>query len=168
MYPICKDTKKKAIKKYNSYDDEWEKEYFDVFSGGYNVFHKEHNFAKKGGGGNAEKTVGTILAKYNGKQVEFLPEGEDKSPDIKFDGQKWDIKYIDNANEKTIRGYIEDVRRKKADNGIFYWENTEKLEALRTAIESEVGKMIKLGRIDEMPNIYYIDKSNLMKVLWKK
>jgi hypothetical protein len=40
-----------------------------------------------------------MLAKYNGKQVEFLPENNYKSPDIKFDNQKWDIKYISTANE---------------------------------------------------------------------
>ena len=39
----------------------------------------------KKGGGAAGKTVGEIFTKYNGKQVEFLPEGDDKKePDIKF------------------------------------------------------------------------------------
>ena len=83
---------KAALQKYNSYGKEWEKAYFDEFSGGYNVYHEEHNFSKKGGGGKAEKIVGKMLAKYNGKQVEFLPEGEKKSPDVKFDEQTWDIK----------------------------------------------------------------------------
>jgi hypothetical protein len=45
--------------KYDSYHPEdWEKAYFDEFSGGFNVYHKKHNFAKKGGGGEAEKMVG--------------------------------------------------------------------------------------------------------------
>ena len=172
MNPINTDAEQKviqdAIRKYNSYGEEWEKAYFDKFSGGFNVYHEKHNFAKKGGGGAAEKTVGEILAKYNGKQVEFLPEGEGKKPDVLFDNQTWDIKYIDNANEKTIRGYIEDIRKKEADCGIFYWENENKIEYLRNAIESEIGKLLKLGRINEMPDIYHIDKSGLLRTAWKK
>ena len=98
--------RKAALQKYNLCGCEWEKAYFDEFSGGYNVYHEKHNFSKKGGGGKAEKIVGEMLAKYNGKQVEFLPEGAEKSPDINFDGKTWDIKYIDRANEETIRTKI--------------------------------------------------------------
>ena len=94
---------KAALQKYNSYGCEWEKAYFDEFSGGYNVYHEEHQFTSAGGGGEAEKIVGKMLAKYNGKQVEFLPEGDTKSPDVKFDEQTWDIKTISKANEETIR-----------------------------------------------------------------
>jgi hypothetical protein len=47
--------------------------------------------AKKGGGGEAEKivgkTVGKMLAQYNDRQVEFLPEGEKPKPDMRFDGR---------------------------------------------------------------------------------
>ena len=67
--------------KYHSYGSEWVKAYFDELSGGYTVYHKHHKFTETGGGGEAEKIVGKILAKYNGKQVEFLPEGVEKSPD---------------------------------------------------------------------------------------
>ena len=86
--------RKAALQTYHSYGSEWEKAYFDKLSSGYNVYHVKHNFAKKGGGGKAEKIVGEMLAKYNDKQVEFLPEGGKKSPDVKFDMQTWDIKYI--------------------------------------------------------------------------
>jgi len=127
-----------AFQKYNSYGDEWKKAYFDELSGGYNVYHIKHNFSKKGGGGNAEKTVGIMLAKYNGKQVEFLPEGGKKSPDIKFDNQTWDIKYIENANEETIRDTIRDAR--KADNAIFYFIDENKSFLLNSAIAREEGR----------------------------
>jgi hypothetical protein len=96
-----------------------------------------------------------------------LPEGKIKSPDIRFDSQKWDIKYIDNANIKTIRSYIEIIRRKKC-NAIFYWEKGEKIQDLKMAMESEIGKLSKLGRINEMPNIYYIDKNKKLTLLWGK
>ncbi|MDR1022128.1 MAG: hypothetical protein LBL94_02480 [Prevotellaceae bacterium] len=123
---------KDALLKYNSYEsDEWEKAYFDELSGGFNVYHKAHQFTPTGGGGEAEKTVGKMLAKYSGKQVEFLPEnGKGKGvPDLYFDQQTWDIKYIHIANIETIRTYIKEAR--KADNAIFYWNESDKLEDLK-------------------------------------
>jgi len=156
---------KAAMRKYNLYGSEWKKAYFDEFSGGYNVYHKDHQFSKRGGGGEAEITVGKMLAKYNGKQVEFLPEGGKKSPDIKFDDQTWDIKSIDNANEETIRSYIKDAR--KAENAIFYWDENDKLEMLISAIGRSAGYFNSKNKLHEMPNIYYMD-TGLMKLLWSK
>ncbi|MDR1582329.1 MAG: hypothetical protein LBS55_03565, partial [Prevotellaceae bacterium] len=141
---------------------------FDRFSGGFNVYHKEHHFSKKGGGGKAEMTVGKMLAQYNGKQVEFLSESGNKAADLRFDGQTWDIKYINNANTKTIRSYIEDIRRKGADNGIFYWDRINQLRELVDSMSSEIGKLSKSGRINEMPDIYYMEKSGILRTLWKK
>ena len=157
---------KEVFAKYNSYDSlTWEKVYFDEFSGGFNICHKEHKFTEAGGGGEAEKIVGKMLAKYNGKQVEFLPEGWKKQPDIKFDDQTWDIKYIDNANEETIRAAIRDAR--KADNAIFYFTDESKSVLLNSAIVREAGRFLK-GQTNEIPDIYVIDKSGLLKLLWKK
>jgi hypothetical protein len=49
---------KDTLLKYNSYaSDEWEKAYFDEISGGFNVYHKKHQFASTGGGGEAEKLL---------------------------------------------------------------------------------------------------------------
>ena len=160
---------REAWAKYSAYDERiWTKEYFDEFSGGFNVYHKKHQFATTDGGGDAEKTVGILLAKKNAKQVEFLPEGGEMAADLWFDCQTWEIKYINNANVKTIRWYIENIRAKKAKNGIFYWDKTEKIECLRAAVASEAGKLKKMGRIDEMPDIYYMDNEGLLKLLWKK
>jgi hypothetical protein len=88
--------------------------------------------------------------------------------DLRFDGQTWEVKYINEANVKTIRWYIEQVRKKGAHNGIFYWDKNTKLSALNAALYSEVGKLRKFGRISEMPAIYYMDKSGLLRVAWKK
>ena len=152
--------------KYDSYDDcEWIKAGFDDNSGGYCVYHKRHNFTETGGGGEAEKKVGKLLAKL-GKQVEFLPEGWKKSPDINFDGQTWDIKYIDNANEQTIRNHIKDGR--KADNVLFYFTPDDyKNILIDNAIKREVGRFLK-RQIYKLPNIYVIDEINFLKMLWKK
>jgi hypothetical protein len=159
---------KAAQAKYNSYNSEnWTKVYFDEFSGGFNVYHREHNFAKKGGGGHAEKTVGKMLAKYNGKQVEFLPESSYReNPDINFDDQTWDIKFIDNANEGTIRNYIKDAR--KAKNAIFYWDENDKLEELKSAVVRSIGYFKKKNALNSMPNVYYINKEGVLKSIFIK
>jgi hypothetical protein len=157
---------KAAAQKYNSYSSEWKKAYFDEFSGGYNVYHKDHKFTEIGGGGKAEKIVGKMLAKHNGKQVEFLSEREwKKQPDIRFDEKTWDIKYIDNANEETIRAAIRDAR--KADNAIFYYTDESKYILLNNAIEREVGRFLK-GQTNKIPDIYGMDKNGLLKLVWKK
>ena len=155
-----------AARKYNSYGSDWEKAYFDKFSGGYNVYHKEHKFSTIQGGGEAEKTVGKMLAKYNGKRVEFLPEGSKKSPDVKFDGKNWDIKFINEANENSIREAIKNAR--KADNAIFYWNKDNKLELLEHAIHRSVGYFKSKNKINTMPDVYYLDESGLLKLLWGK
>jgi hypothetical protein len=157
--------RKEALQKYNSYGDDWEKAYFDKYSDGFNVCHRDHKFTKTGGGGEAEKAVGKMLAKYNGKQVEFLPEGNKKGPDVSFDNKKWDIKYIDQANEGTIRKYLLDAR--KADNAIFYWNTNEKFNDLNNAAKREIGRLLK-GQINGLPDIYYMDKNGLLKLLWEK
>ena len=156
---------KTARKKYNSYGVQWVKAYFDEKTGGVNVYHKDHEFQKAGGGGDAEKRVGIMLAKYNGKQVEFLQEGKKNSPDLFFDDKKWDVKYIDNANEKTIRGYIEDA--KKAGNAIFYFTKESQYKLLSNAVNREAGKFSK-GQTSKIPDVYYMDKYGLLKLLWKK
>ncbi|MDR2027583.1 MAG: hypothetical protein LBQ01_08520 [Prevotellaceae bacterium] len=149
--------------KYDSYNSkDWAKIYFDEFSGGFNVYHNDHNFSKKGGGGDAEKIVGKMLAKYNGKQVEFLPENSyQKSPDINFDDQTWDIKLINNASEGTIRNYIKDAR--KAENVIFYWDENDKLSELKNAVIRNIGYFKKKNTLNTMPNIYYMNKEGVLK-----
>jgi hypothetical protein len=96
--------------------------------------------------------------------VLFLPEGDKKGPDVLFDEQTWDIKFIDNANENTVRKYILDAR--KADRVIFYWEKNEKLFELNNAYKRETGRLTK-GQINRLPDIYYIDKNRLLKMLWE-
>ena len=157
--------RKAAAEKYKSYDNDWEKAYFDEYSGGYNVYHKRHQFTKTEGGGEAEKIVGKMLAGNNGKQVEFLPEGWQKQPDVKFDSKTWDIKYIDHANKETIRAAIREAR--KADNAIFYFTNANKYVFLNNAVDREVGRFLK-GQIKTLPDIYFMDKNGLLKLLWSK
>ncbi|MDR3188685.1 MAG: hypothetical protein LBT94_05820 [Prevotellaceae bacterium] len=155
-----------ALRQYHSYNsDEWEKVYFDEASGGFNVYHKAHQFTPKGGGDKAEKVVGKMLAKH-GKRVEFLPEnGKGKSvPDLAFDGKTWDVKYINHANEETIRTYIKDTR--KAENALFYWDENDKLDALKSAVVRSIGYFKKKNTLRAMPNIYYINKEGALKPIF--
>ena len=156
---------KAARAKFDSYGSEWEKAYFDEKSGGFNVYHKDHKFSKIGGGGEAEKIVGKILARNEGKQIEFLPEGEEPLPDVKFDNKTWDIKYIDHSNEDTIRATIKNAR--KADNAIYYFKQEGKYQLLKNATDREVGRFLK-RQTSTLPDIYFIDKHGFLKLFWKK
>lgn len=132
------------------------------------MYHKDHQFTPTGGGGEAEKIVGKMLAKYNGKQVEFLPEnGKGKGvPDLYFDEHTWDIKYISSANVETIRTYIKEAR--KAENAIFYWDGNDKLEDLKSAIVRSIGYFKKKNALNTMPNIYYVNKEGVLKSIFIK
>lgn len=151
--------------KYLSYNSDWERILFVFHNGGYNVYHKNHNFSKQGNGGYAEKVVGRMLAVHNGKQIEFLPEyirGR-SHPDLWFDGQTWDVKYINYANCETIRKYIRNG--KKADNVIFYWDTTiSRFLDLKMAVSRSVGQFSK--ERSDMPRIWYInDKGKLKNII---
>ncbi|MDR1896162.1 MAG: hypothetical protein LBR10_05160 [Prevotellaceae bacterium] len=107
-----------------------------------------------------------MLAKL-GKQVEFLPEnGKGKGvPDVRFDNATWDIKSINKANESTIRAYIKDAR--KADNVMFYAES-DKYNDVLNAVIRESGRFRGMGRLSELPDVYCMDESGILKLLWKK
>lgn len=161
-----------AKAKFDAYSEEWQKEYFNPNNGGFNVYHKGHQFSdvkSKGAtmsGGQAEKHIGRLLADFNAKQVEFLEEngvGLPKS-DMRFDEREWDAKYISVANESTIRKYIEDAR--KADCAIFYWDRNNKLEELKHAVARTIGKFSKRGELDTIPSIFYINKDGLLKCIF--
>ena len=155
-----------AREAFDAYGADWKKAYFDERSGGYYVVHGRHQFSRTGGGGNAELTVGKMLAKYNGKHVEFLPESGGKNKaDFRFDGRTWDVKFTTTTNETTIRAALKDAR--KADCTIFYWDNGNKLDAIRSATAREVGRLISRNELHKMPEVYYME-NGVLKLLWKK
>lgn len=160
-----------ARAKFDAYSEEWEKEYFNPSNGGFNVYHKKHQFSnvKPNGaamsGGQAEKYVGRSLADMIAKQVEFLPEngkGGGK-PDIRFDNTTWDVKYISTANENTIRSYYKDAR--KADAVIFFSERGRDIDIL-SAVNREKGRYASLGRdITELPKVYVMNEDGILRLL---
>ena len=177
-------TVENAKQKYDSYDENWNKLYFNEENGGYNVSHKKHQFSRNKGereviingkkvkekskmsGGEAEKYVGRILAEKRGKQIEFLPENgkKEEKPDLAFDGKTWDVKYIPLANENTIRKAIEDAT--KAECAIFYWDEENRLEDLKKAIERTIGKYRKKGKLNELPSVFYVNDEGEFRCLF--
>lgn len=160
-----------AKRKYNSYGEEWERAYFNEENGGFNVYHKLHQFSDtkatgaKMSGGDAEKYIGRTLADTKAKQIEFLPEnGKGKGkPDLAFDGKTWDVKYISTANENTIRSYYKDAR--KADAVIFYSERGRDIDIL-SAVNREKGRYASLGRdITELPKVYVMNEDGILRLL---
>ena len=164
----------RSKRKYNSYDENWDKIYFDEESGGFNVAHVRHQFSDtkapgaKMTGGEAERFVGEILARSQSKQIEFLPENgnSEGKPDLFFDNSTWDVKYISMANENTIRKYIEDAR--KANCAIFYWDEDNKLDKLKSAISRTIGKFKKNGELESIPNVYYLNNDNELVCIYKR
>jgi hypothetical protein len=151
------DLLKEAKLKYNAYSPEdWTKAYFDERSGGYNVYHKEHNFSTVGG--KYEKEVGKLLAK-EGKQVEFLSEkGQNtKHPDIRFDNQTWDVKSVIAYTSGSIMDSI--WNGKKANNVIFYFTNGINMNIIEEGYKRVYGRFAKFDKLDRMPIVYYIDKN---------
>lgn len=179
-------------KEWNNIDTNiWNKTKFYPESGGFIAAHKQKapdNDKDKTGGVHGENTVNELLAKA-GKRIYRLPDNvSDKTPilgkpykellkykadgsiygfpDDYFDGQTWDIKKIDDANENTIRSYIKDGR--KADNVIMYFEK-DKIGLLTNAVLREAGKRKPLGELNTLPNIYLInDKGDLTRFWTQK
>ena len=161
-----------ARAKFDAYDENWIKEYFNYENGGFNVYHREHLFSDnknkeaRYSGGEAEKVVGRLLADNHAKQIEYLPEKgfNGKKADLSFDDSTWDIKYIPVANVETIRKYIKNGQ--KADNIIFFWDENSRLQDLNRAVDRTTGALRAKGKLDSMPGIYYIDEDNSMKRLY--
>jgi len=163
---------------------------FEWKSGGYILTHKfkaPDHAGDKTGGVHGETTTNDLLVK-SGKCIIRMPENIDDNtivlgrpykellkykdngerygyPDDYFDGQTWDVKKIDDANENTIRGYIKNGR--KADNVIMYFQ-IDKTELLINAIAREVGKREPLGELNTLPNIYLIDDNGELIEFWNK
>ncbi len=150
----------KSLNIFLGYDDKWKRAIWNSDNGGFNVYHKQHQFSGKGG--KVEKIIGEELA-VQGKQVEFLKE-QKHTADINFDKMTWEIKSIAKANETTIRSYIKDSR--KGFNAIFYVESKSQLLLLRNALNREKGRFISMGmNLDALPNVYYMINKKLKK-LW--
>ena len=62
--------KVEAKRNYNSYGEEWEKAYFNEENGGFNVYHKSHQFSKKKGEGPSKNGEKPRKSKMSGGEAE--------------------------------------------------------------------------------------------------
>ena len=173
---------------------EWRKDYFNEENGGFVATHiyKERDDLRRSGIA-AEVRACFDLAKL-GKHVLRLPEnipnlidnitiegipyrellkfkpGEIHPrgyPDAYFDGQTWDFKTSLFSNDDTLRHRIKDGR--KADNVIFLsGDNAQaNIRAIHSAIGREYGSRLSNSTWNELPNVYYLFKYQLIKI-WEK
>jgi hypothetical protein len=56
---------------------------------------------------------------------------------------------------------------RKADNVIFYWNTGNKLSLLHEAVVREVGRLCKKESLQSLPDIYYMDAQNQLKLFWQ-
>ena len=95
--------RKAALRKYNSYDSEWEKAYFDEYNGGFVVVNKQriiHSNASKNEKAKFDKefSMSKIFAK-NGHAIEMLEEiPRIPSPDARINGILADLKKVSSHN----------------------------------------------------------------------
>jgi hypothetical protein len=135
---------KEAITQYNSYDSkDWEKSYFDKFSGGYIVANKqriEHSNTSKNEKAKFEKEISMskIFAK-TGYKIEMLEEmPRIPSPDIKIDGLLADLKSVSSHNN-IVKDAKKAVRKQGAEIVLFEFEKETK------EIYIEIKKLLRMG-----------------------
>ena len=114
---LQKEITKAAMQKYNSYGSEWEKAYFDKFSGGYVVIHKGHKFDPDTG--KFELKTVKILAN-RGYAVEMMNESGFCLPqyDININGIPSEIKVM--SGFRNIHKRAEKAATQGAKRVIYY------------------------------------------------
>ncbi len=107
---------KKHWEKYHAYGEEWQRAGFNYYNGGYNVYHKKHQFDPKTG--IYEKNTAELLANQ-GHQIELLDEKTgSKQFDTYFMGKPTDIKVVFSEAKIVTRGG--EAAKQGANNVIFY------------------------------------------------
>ena len=144
MKPVSADSRleirKAAMQKYNSYDNEWEKAYFDEDSGGFVVVNKQrinHSRTSKNEKNKFDKelSMSKIFAK-NGHKIEMLEEiPRIPSPDVKINGLSADLKRVSGHNN-IIKYATKAINIQGADLLLFQFDKLNELvlgaiEALR-------------------------------------
>ena len=148
---------KQSKEKYKSYStNDWVRERFDEFSGGYIVYHKDHQFDPTIGKfgiprGDYEKNASKVLAIY-GKRVVLESEiSEDyvKTPDGLLNEVKFDIKGIEGDGNRVIKNAISKASKQGAEITVLYFHDKNMFdidfvrEGYKEYIEISKSKRIK-------------------------
>jgi len=143
-----------AHKKYQAYDNNWSRAFFNVDTGGFNVYHKLHAFDKVGG--KYEIRGGELLAKQ-GKQIEFLNEsGAIKTADWNFDNKIWEFKAITSNSSSAIKNQINKAR-KQAERVILYFDKWPGETTIKDGINRFLGQ-VKAHNYDKYPDVFILSK----------
>jgi hypothetical protein len=123
---------KAAKAKYDSYNSkDWTKAGFDEFSGGYRIYHKDHQFDPTIGKfgiprGDYEKNAADVLAKYGMDVVldSEMSEKGIKTPDGLLNGVLFDIKGIEGKSKRVIKDKISEASGQGAETVVLYFHDT--------------------------------------------
>jgi len=168
----------KARALFDSYDSNvWIKEGFpelhisgfDNQTGGFVVYHREHNFDPTKGKfkierGHYEKYASEVLSKY-GMRVELFSEKKDennplnKKPDGFLNGKIFDIKGIEGSGNENVLKDMKDASKKGAEAIVLYYHDENLFsenqirESYRTYLRNSQSKRIQ--------HVYYIVNGKL-------
>ena len=145
---------------FNSYGCEWEKAYFDKFSGGFIVINKQriaHSKLSKNEKAKFDKELdmSMVFAK-RGYKIELLEEiPRIPSPDVKINGTLADLKRVSGHNN-IVKNAKEAINKQGAKVVLFeIGENTKKVQE----------ELDKLKRMGIKIHYYFIDNKNEIRSL---
>ena len=123
---------KEAKEKYNSYNtNDWIRAKFDEHSGGYWVFHKDHQFDPTIGKfgfprGDYEKKASEVLVKYGMSVVlhSEKSEYETKISDGLLNNILFDIKGIEGKSSRIVKDKIMEASRQGAEIVVLYYHDS--------------------------------------------
>jgi hypothetical protein len=161
---------KEAKAKYNSYNtNDWIKAGFDEFSGGYQVYHKDHFFDPTIGRfgiprGDYERNVSEVLVKY-GNSVVLCSEKKEygaKTPDGLLNNIVFDIKGIEGNSHRTIKDAILKASKQGVEIVVLYFndKNSFNMDFVRDGYE----KYLTNSKSKRVKKVYCVVGKHLYKL----
>jgi predicted transposase YbfD/YdcC len=161
---------KEAKEKYNSYNtNDWIQAGFDEFSGGYRVYHKEHQFDPTIGKfgisrGDYEKNTSEVLVKY-GMTVELQSEKQEfgvKTPDGLLNGILFDIKGIEGNSHRIIKDVILKSSKQKAEIAVLYYHDKSLFDM--DLVREGYGKYLANSKNKRVKKVYCVVEKYLYRI----
>jgi hypothetical protein len=153
---------KEAKAQYNAYDSNtWIKAGFDEYSGGYCVYHKEHQFDPTIGKfgiprGDYEKKSASVLMGYGMSVIlesEIREKGV-KTPDGLLNGILFDIKGIESESIRNIKNRISEASKQGVDIVVLYFHDSVLFN--KDLVKEGYGKYLTNSRSKRIKKVYCI------------
>jgi len=159
-----------AKEKYNSYNtNDWIQAGFDEFSGGYRVYHKEHQFDLSIGKfgiprGDYEKNASEVLIRY-GMSVVLNSEKSEyrkKVSDGLLNNLLFDIKGIEGKSNRIIKDKISEASKQGAEIVVLYFHDKDMfdIDFVRAGYE----KYLTNSKSKRVKKIYCVVGKHLYRV----